>query len=82
MPSKHNLNVSVTEHLARFVADQVGSGRFSTASEAVRAGLRLLENELAAASQSGASASGDAVPSGHAPPGAAVTPSKKAHRSG
>lgn len=48
MPSKHNLNVSVTEHLARFVADQVASGRFGSASEVVRAGLRLLEREMAA----------------------------------
>jgi antitoxin ParD1/3/4 len=49
MPSKHNLNVSVTEHLAGFVAGQVASGRFGSASEVVRAGLRLLERELTAA---------------------------------
>jgi putative addiction module CopG family antidote len=49
MPCKHNLNVSVTEHLARFVADQTASGRFSSASEVVRAGLRLLERDLTAA---------------------------------
>jgi antitoxin ParD1/3/4 len=48
MPSKHHLNVSVTEHLARFVADQVASGRFGSSSEVVRAGLRLLEREVAA----------------------------------
>lgn len=49
MPSKHNLNVSVTEHLADFVSGQVASGRFSSASEVVRAGLRLLERELTVA---------------------------------
>ncbi len=48
MPSKHALNVSVTEHLHGFVAAQLASGRFSTASEVVRAGLRLLERELRA----------------------------------
>jgi hypothetical protein len=47
MPSKHHMNVSETEHLARFVADQVASGRFGPASEVVRAGLRLLEREVA-----------------------------------
>jgi antitoxin ParD1/3/4 len=46
MPAKHALNVSVTEHLASFVAAQVASGRFGTASEVVRAALRLLERDL------------------------------------
>jgi Arc/MetJ-type ribon-helix-helix transcriptional regulator len=32
MLSKHNLNVSVAEHLARFVAGQVASGGFGSAS--------------------------------------------------
>jgi antitoxin ParD1/3/4 len=47
MPSKYHLNVSVTQHLDHFVAEQVVSGRFASASEVVRAGLRLLERELA-----------------------------------
>jgi antitoxin ParD1/3/4 len=62
MPSKHNLNVPVTEHLAHFVAGQVGSGRFSTASEVVRAGLRLLESELAAAPRTDVPVDGLTVP--------------------
>ncbi|HEX4765221.1 MAG TPA: type II toxin-antitoxin system ParD family antitoxin [Lichenihabitans sp.] len=45
MPSKYALNVSLTEHLCDFVAAQVASGRFGTASEVVRAGLRLLEKD-------------------------------------
>lgn len=49
MPSKHTLNVSVTEHLYRFVEAQVASGGFSTASEVVRAALRLLERDVAGA---------------------------------
>lgn len=46
MPSKYTLNVSVTEHLHSFVAAQIASGRFYTASEVVRAALRRLEREL------------------------------------
>lgn len=46
MPSKHALNVSLTEHLCSFVEAQVASGRFGTASEVVRAALRLLERDL------------------------------------
>ena len=46
MASKHALNVSLTAHLVGFVEGQVHSGRFSTASEVVRAGLRLLERDL------------------------------------
>jgi antitoxin ParD1/3/4 len=47
MPSKHTLNVSLTEHLCAFIEAQVASGRFRSASEVVRAGLRLLERDLA-----------------------------------
>ena len=46
MPSKHTINVSLTEHLCGFVVSQVASGRFGTASEVVRAALRLLERDL------------------------------------
>ena len=42
MPSRHALTVSLTPELARFVAHEVGSGRYGSASEVVRAGLRLL----------------------------------------
>jgi antitoxin ParD1/3/4 len=47
MSSKFALSVSLTEHLSRFIEEQVASGRFSTSSEVVRAGLRLLERDLA-----------------------------------
>lgn len=77
MPSKHNLNVSVTEHLAGFVAGQVASGRFGSASEVVRAGLRLLERELTAApipAPTDHAADDPAVPSGLARPSSPKRP--------
>lgn len=46
MASQYTLNVSVTEHLRSFVDEQVASGRFSTASEVVRAALRALQQDL------------------------------------
>ncbi len=81
MPSKHTLNVSVTEHLARLVADQVDSGRFSSASEVVRAGLRLLERDLAVAPQTDVLVDGLAVPPSPDAPGPAAPRARKAHRS-
>lgn len=38
-------NVSLTGHLAEFVARNVASGSFQNASEVVREGLRLLERQ-------------------------------------
>lgn len=44
MPKRVPLNVSLTADLAAFIAAQVASGRYATASEVVRSGLRLLED--------------------------------------
>ncbi len=38
-----NTSITLSEHFARFVDDEIASGRFASASEVVRAGLRLLE---------------------------------------
>lgn len=45
MPSKHAISVSLTEHLSSFVKTEIAAGRYRTASEVVRAGLRLLEEQ-------------------------------------
>ena len=40
-----NTSFSLGEHFSSFVEAQVGQGRYSNASDVVRAGLRLLEEQ-------------------------------------
>ena len=40
-----NTSISLGDHCEDFVDDKVSTGRFKNASEVIRAGLRLLEEE-------------------------------------
>ena len=40
-----NTSISLGDHFENFVDDRVSAGRFKNASEVIRAGLRLLEEE-------------------------------------
>lgn len=42
MPTR---NINLTEHYDRFVEEQVDAGKYKNASEVLRAGLRLLEQQ-------------------------------------
>lgn len=44
-------NINLTDHYHEFVDAQVSSGRFKNASEVMRAGLRLLEDQAAEQSE-------------------------------
>lgn len=45
MPTQRtSLNVSLTPELSAFIAAELSSGRYQTASEVVRAGLRVLQD--------------------------------------
>jgi len=41
-----NTSISLGNHFEEFVNDKVSTGRFKNASEVIRAGLRLLEEEI------------------------------------
>jgi antitoxin ParD1/3/4 len=53
MARRETMNISLTTELGRFVNQRVKSGRYTSASEVVREGLRLLQHREAARKQLG-----------------------------
>lgn len=51
MAAKHHRNIALTEPLTRFVEEEVAEGQYASASEVVRAGLRLLIERKQAVAQ-------------------------------
>ncbi|MDP9056504.1 MAG: type II toxin-antitoxin system ParD family antitoxin [Pseudomonadota bacterium] len=45
MAQAQNTSISLGEHLTEFISAAVKAGRYSSASDVVRAGLRLLEEQ-------------------------------------
>jgi antitoxin ParD1/3/4 len=45
MANRMTLNISLTPELEEFVSKRVASGRYQSASEVIRQGLRLLQEE-------------------------------------
>ena len=52
MAAKHHRHIALAEPLTRFVELQVAQGRYTSASEVVRAGLRLLTKREEASARS------------------------------